>query len=149
MTSFKQYIILLNFLCFTNVSIATVTKDTVQLKNKLELTFFDEKQFFSDLDWGTLHCQYTILQSYFKDSILVKVKIDKKIVESVEVKNAIEESLNFICKNFTGYTYDVYKKKLEDETMYTLVFNLTGVLELEPKLSFFVKGNKIYLIYYH
>ena len=149
MTSFKQYIILLSFLCFTNVSIATVTKDTVQLKNKLELTFFDEKQFFSDLDWGTLHCQYIVLQSYFKDSVLVKVKIDKKTVESVEVKSTIEESLNFICDNFTGYTYDVYKKKLKDETMYTLVFNLTGVLELEPKLSFFVKENKIYLIYYH
>jgi len=149
MILFKQYIILLLFICFANVSVGITNKDTVQVKNKLELTFFDEKQFFSDLDWGTLHCQFTILQSYFKDSTIVKVKVDDKISKSIEVKYAIEESLNIICSNFTGYTYDIYKKELTDEVMYTLVYNLTDSLELNPKLSFFVKNNKIYQIYYH
>lgn len=149
MTHLKQYIISLCFLCFASISIATPSKDTVQVKNKLELTFLDEKQFYSDIDWATMHCQYIILLPYLKDSTLVRVQIDKKIMTSIEVKTTIEESLNFICENFTGYTYDVYKKQLEGEVMYTLVFNLTESLELNPKLSFYIKGNKIYQIYYH
>lgn len=149
MTFCKQYIILLCFLCFSEVSVAKLSKDTVSVKNKLELTFFDEKQFFSDIDWGTLHCEYQILSSYLKDSVQIFVQIENQTLESIETKAAIKESLNFICASFTGYTYDVYKKESEQEVMYTIVFNLTETLELNPKLSFFMKQNKIYKIYYY